>query len=51
MISRAQYEHKLLPPRLEMEKLEDDMLKQVGWPGAQLFDAIDVLSCEKAGAA
>ena len=26
----TQYEHKMLPPRLEMEKLEDDILKQVG---------------------
>jgi hypothetical protein len=24
-----QYEHKMLPPRAEMEKLEDDIVKQV----------------------
>lgn len=33
MVSRPwlslQYEHKMLPPRAEMEKLEDDILKQV----------------------
>lgn len=29
LLCLTQYEHKMLPPRLEMEKLEDDILKQV----------------------